>query len=137
MLRMIGKVLRGANARRLLHYLYGPGRANEHTDPHLVAGFSDPGELEPERRPGGSPDLRRLAGLLTQPLAALGDRSCDKPVWHCSVRAAPEDRVLSDGEWARVAAGIMHRTGLARQDDELGVRWVAVRHASDHIHIVA
>ena len=134
---MIGKVLRGANARRLLYYLYGPGRANEHTDPHLVAGFFDPVELEPERRPGGSPDQRRLAGLLAQPLAALGRRAGDKPVWHCSVRAAPGDRTLSDAEWAQVAAGIMHRTALAAEGDELGVRWVAVRHARDHIHIVA
>ena len=134
---MIGKVLRGTNARGLLRYLYGPGRANEHTDPHLVAGFYDPAELEPERRPGGPPDLRRLAGLLAQPLAALGSRGCGKPVWHCSVRAAPEDRVLSDGEWAQVAAEIMHRTGLAPRGDDLGVRWVAVRHAGDHIHIVA
>lgn len=47
---MIGKVLRGTNARRLLYYLYGPGKANEHIDPHLVAGFCDPGDLEPERR---------------------------------------------------------------------------------------
>ena len=31
----------------------------------------------------------------------------------------------------------MHCTGLAPQGDELGVRWVAIRHASDHIHIVA
>ena len=134
---MIGKVLRGTNARDLLRYLYGPGRANEHTDPHLVAGFSDPAELEPDRRPGGSPDLRRLAGLLAQPLAALSGPGCDKPVWHCSLRAAPEDQTLSDAEWALVAAGVMHRTGLAPQGDELGVRWVAVRHAADHIHIVA
>jgi hypothetical protein len=137
MFRVIAKVLRGTNARRLLHYLYGPGRANEHTDPHLVAGFSDPAELEPEHRRGGSPDLRRLAGLLAQPLAALGSRSCGKPLWHCAVRAAPEDRVLSDGEWAQVAARVMHRTGLAPQGDDLAVRWVAVRHAADHVHIVA
>ena len=137
MLRVIGKVIRGTNARGLLYYLYGPGKVNEHTDPHLVAGFSDPAELEPGRRPGGSPDLRRLAGLLAQPLAALGGRCYDKPVWHCAVRAAPEDRMLSDAEWAQVAAGIMHRVGLAPEDDELGVRWVAVRHAPDHIHIVA
>ena len=71
MRRVIGKVLRGIDARRLLYYLYGPGKANEHTDPHLVAGFADPAELEPERRPSGAPDLRRLAGLLAQPLAAL------------------------------------------------------------------
>jgi hypothetical protein len=67
---VIAKVLRGTDARRLLYYLYGPGKANEHTDPHLVAGFSDPAELEPERRPNGSRDFRRLAGLLAQPLAA-------------------------------------------------------------------
>src|SRR5689334_16401096 len=49
----------------------------------------------------------------------------------------PEDRVLPDAEWAQVASAIMHRTGLAPQGDDLGVRWVAVRHAADHIHIVA
>jgi hypothetical protein len=135
--RVIGKVLRGTNARRLLYYLYGPGNANEHTDPHLIAGFADPAELEPERRRSGAPDLRRLAGLLAQPLAALAGPGYDKPVWHCSVRAAPEDRVLSDAEWAQVAARIMHRTGLAPEGDDLGVRWVAVRHAADHIHLVA
>jgi hypothetical protein len=135
--RVIGKVLRGTDARRLLYYLYGPGKANEHTDPHLVAGFGDPAELEPERRPSGAADLRRLAGLLAQPLAALAGPGYGKPVWHCSVRAAPQDRVLSDAEWAQVAARIMHRTGLAPEGDDLGVRWVAVRHAADHIHIVA
>ena len=134
---MIGKVVRGQNTARLLYYLYGPGRANEHTDPHLVAGFGDPGELEPERRPDGSRDFRRLAGLLAQPLALLTGPGYDKLVWHCSIRAAPEDRMLSDAEWARVAAGVMARTGLAPEGDEFGVRWVAVRHAPDHIHIVA
>jgi hypothetical protein len=68
---VIGKVLRGRNVHRLLCYLYGPGRANVHTDPHLVAGFGDPAELEPERRSNGTRDLRRLAELLEQPLAAL------------------------------------------------------------------
>jgi len=134
---MIGKVVRGSHAGGLLCYLYGPGRANEHIDPHLVAGFGDPAELEPDRRLSGAPDLRRLAGLLAQPLAALGWPGYDKPVWHCSVRAAPGDRVLSDIEWAGVATEIMHRTGLASKGDEAGVRWVAVRHADDHIHIVA
>ena len=45
--------------------------------------------------------------------------------------------MLSDAEWAQVAARVMHRTGLAPGGDDLGVRWVAVRHAADHIHIVA
>jgi hypothetical protein len=134
---VIGKVLRGTDAARLLYYLYGPGKTNEHTDPHLVAGFSDPAELEPERRPDGSRDFRRLAGLLAQPLAALARSGYAKPVWHCAIRAAPDDRLLSDAEWAQVAAGIMDRTGLAPAGDDLGVRWVAVRHAADHVHLVA
>jgi hypothetical protein len=134
---VIGKVIRGANAGRLLRYLYGPGRANEHVDPHLVAGFGDPGELEPERRPDGSWDLSRLTRLLAQPLAALAGPGYDKPVWHCAVRAAPGDRMLSDAEWERIAVGIMDRTALAPENDDLGVRWVAVRHAADHIHLVA
>src|ERR1700730_7124734 len=133
---MIGKVLRGTNAGRLLYYLYGPGKANEHIDPHLVTGFADPGQLEPERRRDGSPDFRRLTGLRAQPLAALAGPGYDKPVWHCAVRAAPEDRTLTDSEWAQAAAGIMDRTGLAPAGDDLGVRWVAVRHAPDHVHLV-
>jgi hypothetical protein len=131
---LIGKVLHGADAGRLLYYLYGPGKANEHTDPHLVAGFAAPGQLEPERRRNGSPDFRRLSELLAQPVAALAGPGYEKPVWHCAVRAAPEDQVLSDAKWAQVAAGIMDRTGLAPDGDDVGVRWVAVRHAADHIH---
>ncbi|HEY5018609.1 MAG TPA: hypothetical protein VII59_17715, partial [Streptosporangiaceae bacterium] len=119
---MIGKALRGNNARRLLYYLYGPGRANEHADPHLIAGFSDPADLEPERRRDGSRDFRRLAGLLEQPLAALAGPGFDRPVWHCAIRAAPGDRILSDAEWEKVAARVMDRTGLAPLDDDLGVR---------------
>ena len=134
---MIGKVVRGSNVGGLLRYLYGPGRANEHTDPHLVAGFGDSHELEPDRRADGSPDLRRLTGLLLQPLALDPFGGCEKPVWHCSIRAAPGDRMLSDEEWGRVAPAVMDRTGFARHDDESGVRWVGVRHAPDHIHLVA
>src|SRR5262249_24115277 len=110
---------------------------NEHADPHLVAGFSDPVELEPERSVDGTRDLHRLTMLLEQPLAAQVGPGYDKAVWHCAIRAAPEDRMLSDAEWAQVAARVMHRTRLAPDADDLGVRWVAVRHAADHIHIVA
>ncbi|HTT53812.1 MAG TPA: hypothetical protein VMH35_20650 [Streptosporangiaceae bacterium] len=75
--------------------------------------------------------------MLTQPLAALNGDNYDQPVWHCALRAAPEDRVLSDAEWARIASHVMHQIGLAPDGDDLGVRWVAVRHAADHIHLVA
>lgn len=135
---MIGKVLRGERPEGLIYYLYGPGRHEEHTDPHLVAGWRHPAELEPPLRPGGRRDFRRLNGLLQQTLAALAAGAPSRPVWHCVARAAPGDRMLSDDEWAQVAGEIMHRTGLAPygQDDQ-AVRWLAIRHANDHIHIVA
>src|SRR5579859_5622435 len=138
--RMIGKITapRGERVEGLIYYLYGPGRHQEHTDPHIVAGWRHPAELEPTLRPDGSRDFRRLLGLLNQPHAALGRRGYARPVWHCSVRAAPEDRMLSDDEWAQIAHDVMDQTGLSRYgEDEDGVRWIAVRHADDHIHIVA
>ena len=124
---MIGKVLRGTRPEGLIYYLFGPGRREEHRDPHLVAGWRDPAELEPPLRPDGRRDFRRLNGLLSQPHAALGPRGLDRPVWHCVVRAAPEDRMLSDREWGQVARDIMHRTGLAPHgEDDEAVRWVAI-----------
>jgi hypothetical protein len=135
---VIGKVSpHGERVAGLLYYLFGPGRSAEHTDPHIVAGWRHPAELEPPLRDGRL-DFRQLNGLLQQPHAALGPRGYDRPVWHCSVRAAPEDRTLSDDEWAQVACEIMRRTGLAPfgQEDD-AVRWIAIRHAPDHIHVVA
>ena len=136
---MIGKVSpRGQRITGLIYYLFGPGREAEHTDPHIVAGWRHPAELEPPLRGDGRRDFLHLTGLLQQPHAALGPRGSLCPVWHCSVRAAPDDRILSDDEWAQVACDIMHRTGLGPygQEDD-AVRWIAVRHAPDHIHLVA
>jgi hypothetical protein len=50
---------------------------------------------------------------------------------------ASGDRVLSDDEWAEVAGELLHRIGIAPRGDEQACRWVAVRHAADHIHVVA
>ena len=71
---MIGKISvpRGEHVEKLIYYLYGPGRHEEHTDPHIVAGWRHPAELEPPLRPDGSRDFRALLGLLNQPNAAMG-----------------------------------------------------------------
>ncbi|BDM67197.1 mobilization protein [Streptomyces nigrescens] len=49
----------------------------------------------------------------------------------------PGDRILSDEEWATVARRILNATGIAPDGDDQACRWIAVRHAPDHIHIVA
>ena len=136
---MIGKVCpRGQDVAGLIRYLYGPGRREEHTDPHIIAGYRPRQELEPPLRAGGSRDFRRLVGLLRLPHDALGKWGYATPVWHCSMRAAPEDRLLSDAEWAGIARDVMHRTGLCpRGEEDDAVRWIAIRHGPDHIHLVA
>jgi hypothetical protein len=129
---------RGERVEGLIYYLFGPGRREEHTDPHIVAGWRHPAELEPPLRWDGKRDFRHLLGLLNQPHAAMGKWGFRRPVWHCSMRAAPGDKMLSDDEWAQIACDVMNRTDLSPfgQEDD-AVRWVAIRHGDDHIHLVA
>lgn len=156
---MITKVLKGApvgggtrqygrDVGGLLRYLYGPGKSNEHETPHLVASWDGaPSEYEPAHydRPDGSTRLSvgKLSGYLTDPVAwSSSIRVTDPHVYHVTLSTGPDDRQLSDEEWAVVAADMMDRVGIAPVGDPLGCRWVAVRHGlskegNDHIHIAA
>jgi hypothetical protein len=74
----------GSNTRGLLAYLYGPGRQDEHLDPHIVAGFAmlampDPGRDE-------SATLTELARYLDEPVCLRNGefgRKVTDHVWHC------------------------------------------------------
>ncbi|MFH0243078.1 relaxase/mobilization nuclease domain-containing protein [Streptomyces sp. HK10] len=128
----------GSNTRGLLAYLYGPGRHDEHLDPHVVAGFAMLGMPDPGRDENAT--LTQLARHLDAPVqlrnSEFGKKVTDH-VWHCPVRAAPTDRHLSDTEWAEIAQRIVEAAGIAPAGDDLACRWIAVRHADDHIHILA
>jgi hypothetical protein len=89
---VIGKVQRGDRVSGLLHYLYGPGKANEHLNPHLVAAWDDPAGLEPTLAASGRRDFRHLTELLDQPLTAAGVTDRTRTIWHCSLRTAPGRR---------------------------------------------
>ncbi|GAA3900006.1 relaxase/mobilization nuclease domain-containing protein [Streptomyces lacrimifluminis] len=126
---------RGPRTIGLLFYLYGPGTHEEHIDPHLVAAWDS---LAPD--PGRDPDATYgdLQRLLDQPVDMLAKE--DRPaehVWHLSVRTAPEDPILSDEQWGEIARRMVSATGIAPDGDSAGCRWAAVRHAGDHIHIIA
>ncbi|MFD9288302.1 relaxase/mobilization nuclease domain-containing protein [Streptomyces sp. NPDC060030] len=126
---------RGSNTFGLLNYLYGKGSHEEHVDPHLVAAW-DSFAPDPGRDPQAT--KRHLQQLLDQPVQALAEsRRPAKHVWHLSVRAAPDDPVLSDEQWGEIARRMVAATGIAPAADEAGCRWAAVRHADDHIHIIA
>ncbi|NYI05554.1 relaxase/mobilization nuclease domain-containing protein [Allostreptomyces psammosilenae] len=135
---MVPNIGTGSNTRGLLAYLYGPGRRDEHIDPHIVGAWATLGLPDPGRDENAT--LTALARYLDQPVnlrAREIGRPVPKHVWHCSVRTAPEDRYLSDAEWGEIARRIVHATGIAPDGDDQGCRWIAVRHADDHIHILA
>jgi hypothetical protein len=123
-----------------LYYLFGPGKREEHRNPHLVAAWEGAGPLtglQPPRTAAGGYSVGRLTDLLEQPVRATNKAVPPLTVWHCSVRTHPTDRTLSDQQWQHIAAEIMAGVGLAPRRDQNAVRWVAVRHADDHIHLVA
>jgi hypothetical protein len=133
---MVPDISTGSRTYGLLNYLYGPGRRDEHTDPHLVASWM-PG-LAPDPGRDLAATLKQLTDRLDLPVLALPkNRRPARHVWHCPVRTAPGDRQLTDAEWAEVARRIVHATGIAEEGDDKACRWIAVRHADDHIHLVA
>ncbi|WP_216893456.1 relaxase/mobilization nuclease domain-containing protein [Nocardia alni] len=156
---MIGKIRKGWNAPKLVGYLMGPGRHNEHTRPTVIAAWqADPAALQPLRigpddfdyAPG---EVRKLSAHVNAAADAAG-LPCVQPlpgkygytkhgyVWHASVTLDPADGLLDFDTWASLAADIMAATGIAPAEDTGGCRWIAVHHGanragSDHIHIAA
>ncbi len=118
---MITKISKGSTFAGLGRYLYAVGKGHEaHVDPRAIAGD---GVLIDDRR-GWRPwseDLQWCASRRPE---------IKKPVWHCSLRAAPEDPTLPDARWAQIAAAHVTAMGLD------GWPWVAVRHGDDHVHLV-
>ncbi|MEU6848365.1 mobilization protein [Actinacidiphila alni] len=134
---MIPKITEGSGGTYgLITYLYGPGKANEHTDQHMVASWNG---FAPDPGPAANREaITKLARQLDLPVKSLPRGQRPKTtIWHCSVRTAAEDRPLTDAEWSAVAHRVVHAAGIAPEGDTKACRWVAVRHAPDHIHIAA
>ena len=185
---MIAKVVRGWRPAGVLRYLFGPGHAEEHRDPRVVASWDGEPRLHqplplPDVHLDGETvaagpfdfDLRDLTAALEQPARRAGLPLSAPPrptreweqrlrsgrplpdqalpmvrhyrrhpdtgegvlrpgyVWHCSGRLHPDDPVLPDTRWAEIAQRLTTATGI----HQAGCRWIAVRHADDHIHLVA
>lgn len=156
---MIPNVVRGNRMVGLMSYLVGPGRANEHTHPMLVAGddrvmfqFEAGAELSAH-------DAFEIGYILDQPRKAhgtkvtvpvkvwdeemqekvkVGDREAH--VWHCSLSLRDDDRKVSAQEWGQIAERFVQEMGFIDPDGAKSSRWVAVHHGTsknenDHIHL--
>jgi hypothetical protein len=140
---MIPKVTKGTRVRGLLEYLWGPGRAEEHTNPRIVAGYDEPGVLAPAPDPDepGRWLLGELAAKLDAPQEALGERGIDEYVLQVSLSVRVDEREISDDEWAKIAHQYVQEMGFAGDAERAGCRWIAVHHGlsvsgNDHIHLV-
>ena len=137
---MMPNVVRGDRMAGLLTYLTGPGRANEHTEPHLVAGdeammaWHDDNEL-------GRDSALAIARHLDRPRKAYDVEVKGGHVWHCSLSLRADEGALTDEQWGAIARDFI--TAMEFDDNEgtkAPCRWVAVRHGvskngNDHIHI--
>ncbi|MER6496907.1 MULTISPECIES: relaxase/mobilization nuclease domain-containing protein [Streptomyces] len=136
---MVPDVSTGSSTLGLINYLFGKGRRDEHTDPHIVAAWDMAGAPDPGRDPEATYTQlgRRLDHHVDLRTRELDGKQPPQHVWHCPVRTAPGDRYLTDAEWAEVARRVVAATGIAPEGDDKACRWIAVRHADDHIHIMA
>lgn len=138
---MIPNIVRGDRMQGLMAYLVGPGRANEHTEPHLVAGdpallaWHDDAEL-------GADGAARIARHLEHPRKAFDTAVSNGHVWHCSLSLRASEGELSDETWRDIATDFMAAMDF---DDPASpkapCRWVAVNHGlsangNAHIHLV-
>jgi hypothetical protein len=135
-------------------YLVGPGKREEHLEPHLVAGADEALRIAA----AGMLDQRdavELARFLDEPREQFGTRvrigerdeqgrlvgSRDAHVWHCSLSLHPDEPALSDQGWGEICDVFVATTGYAGPDARAQCRWVAIRHGdsaggSDHVHVV-
>ena len=151
---MIPNITRGGNVRGVLSYLLGPGRREEHTSPHLVAGSAE-AVLMAGGRELEAADAVELARFLDEPRLTFGEEVLiakrdqnrrvvsTRPahVWHCSLSLHPDEPDLEDDRWRQIAEQFVSEMGFAGEAVTGQCRWVAVRHGrsrggSDHVHLV-
>jgi len=133
-------VVRGERMSGLMTYLVGPGKRNEHENPHLIAG--DPASMAWAEAGDLSHDSAlAIARHLDRPRVAYGTEVPGGHVWHCSLSISAEEGLLSDQTWNQIATDFVTSMGFDNTDGTVApCRWVAVRHGlssngNDHIHL--
>jgi relaxase/mobilization nuclease family protein len=159
---MIPNIVTGGDTGGLMRYLVGPGRANEHENPHVIAGSRDIVRKWGDWETISVSQADELATRLDAYMHETGTFPTGKArrfnpatgavewngeieathVWHCSLSLSPEEAALGDEVWGRIASDFMSVMGFTGTDGKAPCRWVAIHHGSaknggDHIHIAA
>jgi hypothetical protein len=136
---LIAKISKGSSGRGLVRYLFGPGKANEHTDQRVVA--SGVSLWAEEGRALSAQEVSDLGANLDAANDAYRVDPDGAHIWHLSLSLGPADRILSDEEWATIARRATSAMGFEIEGHE-PAGWVAVAHGpsaqgNQHIHIAA
>ena len=159
---MIPNIVTGGDTGGLMRYLVGPGRANEHENPHVIAGSRDIVRKWGDWETISVSQASEIATRLDAYMHEMGTFPTGKTrrfnpatgqvewtgeieathVWHCSLSLSPEEAALGDEVWGRIASDFMDEMGFTGSDGKAPCRWVAIHHGSaknggDHIHIAA
>lgn len=158
---MMPNITRGGKMPGLIMYIAGPGRANEHTNPHIVAGSDHVTVMVDAGVELSTDDALDIARTLDQPRKAFGAKVTspvkewnedtgkretvgrkDSHVWHCSLSLRADEGKLTDDAWETIANEFASRMGFVDPDGARSSRWVAIHHGeskngNDHIHFVA
>jgi len=144
---VIPNITRGGSMAGVVEYLAGPGNANEHENPTLIAAsLGIAAEAGFKTRKLDSRSMQHaLASALDAPRVVWGrevrqrDQASGemKPahVWHCSLTLAPGEK-LTDTEWSHIGQRFVH----AMKFDTC--EWALIKHGStgrdrlDHMHLV-
>ncbi|MGW3200113.1 relaxase/mobilization nuclease domain-containing protein [Streptomyces sp. NPDC001118] len=134
-----GRRVRGRDPVGLAIYLFGPGKFNEHTDPHIVAADEALGVPDGHRF-SDKRDIIDLGHDLDGPHKLFGTEFPGGHIYHLVLSNAPDDRLLTSEEWGEIARAAMERMGFTESSGKAPCRWFAVRHGlsiegNDHIHI--
>lgn len=126
---MIAKITRGSNPGNIGAYLHGPGHSNEHS--YQRGGRPCPGGVVVGGNLFVEGDTDEVTWVKEMRAAMRTRPEITKPIWQASLRNTATDRRLTDAEWAQAGQAFAESMGFAEHP------WVMVRHADDHVHVVA
>lgn len=134
---------RGQSPVRLMLYLFGPGKANEHRDQRVIAADESLGVADGTPLDIGDPTERAQIVALGEQMdahrKAMGVQAPNGHVWHCAL-SLPKGEVLSQEQWAQAARSAMAAMGFDASSGKSPCRWAAVYHGTsidgmEHIHL--
>ena len=137
---MIVRISRGSDMAGVLRYLAGPGKANEHSEPHLVAGDSALLAWWDDTVLDGAA-AGQIGAALDEPHRHHASEVAGGHVWHASLSLPAGEGQLTDQRWAQIAGEFVEEMGFTEASGKAGCRWVGVRHGlstagNDHLHLV-